>query len=118
MVKHFYHSWIKILQNTKKSIKNLPKTFKIVPKWRNFAKSGHTGWIDVALSNVDGPKIVNKMFFQFKDVMKKFTEVNSNLVHTHFAFAKRQSNLVLPTLKVYFLSMPYQILASRYGERI
>jgi len=26
-----------------KTLKKLPKAFKIVPKWRNFAKSGHTG---------------------------------------------------------------------------
>ena len=25
------------------SIKNLPKTRKLLPKWQNFAKSGHTG---------------------------------------------------------------------------
>ena len=31
-----------ILRN-KKYIKNLPKTCEILPKWRNFAKSGHTG---------------------------------------------------------------------------
>ena len=29
--------------NIKSTLKNLPKTFKIVPKWQNFAKSGHTG---------------------------------------------------------------------------
>ena len=28
-----------------KPSKKLPKTLKILPKWRNFAKSGHTGWM-------------------------------------------------------------------------
>ena len=31
-----------ILPNKKKTAKNLPKTCKLLPKWRNFAKSGHT----------------------------------------------------------------------------
>ena len=30
--------------HTKVTLKELPKTFKILPKWQNFAKSGHTGW--------------------------------------------------------------------------
>ena len=29
--------------HTKVTLKELPKTFKILPKWQNFAKSGHTG---------------------------------------------------------------------------
>ena len=36
----FFQSKINILQNTKLTLKNLPKTFKVVPKWRKFAKSG------------------------------------------------------------------------------
>ena len=31
--------------NTKQTLKKLPKTFKISPKQRNFAKSGHTGTV-------------------------------------------------------------------------
>ena len=42
IVKHFCHSRIIILPNTKQTLKNLTKTFKIVPTWWNFAKSGHT----------------------------------------------------------------------------
>ena len=30
------------MPNTKLTLKELPKTIKIFPKWRNFAKSGHT----------------------------------------------------------------------------
>ena len=30
------------LPNTKPTFKKWPKTFKILPRWRNFAKSGHT----------------------------------------------------------------------------
>ena len=29
--------------HTKVTLNELPKTFKILPKWQNFAKSGHTG---------------------------------------------------------------------------
>ena len=36
---HGFTSW----QNTQEPLKKLPKTFKIWPKWRNLAKSGHTG---------------------------------------------------------------------------
>ena len=36
-------SVIRWLNYFKKTLKNLPKTIKIVPKWRNLAKSGHTG---------------------------------------------------------------------------
>ena len=31
-----------IWQNTQYPLKKLPKTFKILSKWRNFAKSGHS----------------------------------------------------------------------------
>ena len=44
MVKHFCYSSIKILPDTKQTLTNLPKTFKIVPKWQFFGKSSHTGW--------------------------------------------------------------------------
>ena len=30
------------MPNKKKTVKKIPKTFKVLPKWRNFAKSGHT----------------------------------------------------------------------------
>ena len=30
------------MPNAKYTLKNLPKIIKIVPKWRNFVKSGHT----------------------------------------------------------------------------
>ena len=33
----------KIFPYIKNSLKQLPKTLKILPKWRNLAKSGHTG---------------------------------------------------------------------------
>ena len=36
-------SKLSILPNKKVTFKNLPKTCKLLPKWRNFAKSGHTG---------------------------------------------------------------------------
>ena len=32
-----------ILSNKKYPVKKLPKTFKILQKWRNFGKTGHTG---------------------------------------------------------------------------
>ena len=35
-------SQLSILPNKKWTIKNLPKTGKLLPKWQNFAKSGHT----------------------------------------------------------------------------
>ena len=37
----------RLWQSSKLTSKNLPKTSKILPKWQNFAKSGHTGseWI-------------------------------------------------------------------------
>ena len=41
----FGQSRIIFLPNTKYTLKNLPKSFKIVPKWRNFAKSGHTVFV-------------------------------------------------------------------------
>ena len=31
-----------ILPNKKYTVKNLPKTCKLLPTWQNFAKSGHT----------------------------------------------------------------------------
>ena len=39
---NFGESKINILPNTKLTLKNLPKTYKIVPKWRNFVQYGHT----------------------------------------------------------------------------
>ena len=36
-------SRLKILANSKYSFEKLPKTLNILPNWRNFAKSGHTG---------------------------------------------------------------------------
>ena len=35
-------SQLSILPNMKWTVKNLPKTGKLLPKWRNIAKSGHT----------------------------------------------------------------------------
>ena len=49
--KTFSNSRIKILPIPKWTLKNTPKTFKIVPKWRNFAKSGHTDLYLKLLSN-------------------------------------------------------------------
>ena len=37
------HGRYKMFTSTKLTLKLLPKTFTILPKWRNFAKSGHTG---------------------------------------------------------------------------
>ena len=37
----FLPKWDNFLPNTKFTFKNLPKIYKIVPKWQNFAKSGH-----------------------------------------------------------------------------
>ena len=36
--------WIKMLPNTKQTILKLPNSFKILPKWCYFAKSGHTAY--------------------------------------------------------------------------
>ena len=33
---------LEIMPNSYLSLKEMPGTFKIWPKWRNFAKSGHT----------------------------------------------------------------------------
>ena len=62
MVRIFYNIWplaimiispimsqicqsrLSILPNRKQTVKNLPRTCKLLPKWRNFAKSGHTAW--------------------------------------------------------------------------
>ena len=30
------------MPNTRLTLKEMPKTFKFLPKWRNFAKSGHS----------------------------------------------------------------------------
>ena len=35
-----------ILPNKKKSVNILPKTWTVLPKWRNVAKSGHTVWVE------------------------------------------------------------------------
>ena len=43
-------SRFKSMPNTNENIKILPKSFKVLPKWRTFAKSGHTGW-DVLVSD-------------------------------------------------------------------
>ena len=37
-------SRLSILPNKKKTVKSLLKTCKLLPKWRNFAKCGHTAW--------------------------------------------------------------------------
>ena len=42
MTNKVYQSSFKIQPNTKFTLKILPKTSKSLPKWRNFAKSGHT----------------------------------------------------------------------------
>ena len=42
MVKQIRQSRLKILPNKKLTVKKLPKTCKILPKWLNFAKSGHS----------------------------------------------------------------------------
>ena len=36
-------STFKSMPNTKLPLKELPKTYKNLTKWRNFAKSGHCG---------------------------------------------------------------------------
>ena len=38
----FFQSRFNILPISKWTLEKLPKTLKILPKWRNFAKSGHT----------------------------------------------------------------------------
>ena len=40
---HICQSMDSILPNKKETVKILPNTHKRLPKWRNFAKSGHTG---------------------------------------------------------------------------
>ena len=42
IVSKFCQSRFKILPNTKQTIKILPKSCYVLPKWQNFAKSGHT----------------------------------------------------------------------------
>ena len=59
----------KILPSTKLTLQKLPKTLNFQPKWRNFAKSGHTAHeVTVVVSRVDvaikwsiskGSKLVN-----------------------------------------------------------
>ena len=39
----FCQNRLSILANRKYTVKNLPRTSKLLPKWQNFAKSGHTG---------------------------------------------------------------------------
>ena len=39
-------SRLNILPNNKYTVKKLPETCKLWPKWRNFAKSGHTERMD------------------------------------------------------------------------
>ena len=43
IMSHICQSRLSILPNRKQTVKNLPRTCKLLPKWRNFAKSGHTG---------------------------------------------------------------------------
>ena len=57
IAKHFCQSKDNILPNTKKTLKKLPNSFIIVPKWRNFAKSGHTA-ASVGRQLLDNPKVV------------------------------------------------------------
>ena len=43
MAYKIYQSSFTILPSTKYTLKILPKTWKILPKWRNFTKSGKSG---------------------------------------------------------------------------
>ena len=42
IVYKIYQSLEQFLPNTKQTLIKLPKTVKFLPKWQNFAKSGHT----------------------------------------------------------------------------
>ena len=42
MAYKIFQTSFKFLPNPKYTLKILSKTYKILPKWRNFAKSGHT----------------------------------------------------------------------------
>ena len=50
--------------------KNWPKTFKILPKWQNFAKSGHTA--------------TNEVFFAFN--ANRLPAVSSSILFDIFPF--------------------------------
>ena len=43
IVDKIYRSQYQYLPNIEYTLKKLPKTFQLMPKWRNFAKFGHTG---------------------------------------------------------------------------
>ena len=55
----FFNSWLframKICQILKSCSRNGQKLIKILPKWRNFAKSGHTAPIGLPLRNAKKP---------------------------------------------------------------
>ena len=46
----FCQSRFNTFPNTKLALKSLPNTFERLSKWRNFAKSGHTGSLAVEVS--------------------------------------------------------------------
>ena len=48
-------SQLSILPNKKWTVKNSPKTGKLLPKWRNFAKSGHTQVASFSESGINVP---------------------------------------------------------------
>ena len=47
-------SGLSILPNTKKTFKNLQITCKLLQKWRNYSKSGHTGTEQVRRQETNG----------------------------------------------------------------
>ena len=75
------HSFAKF----KITVLKLPKTFDILPKWRNFTTSGHTAYLsDVLVGGV--AKASNDNFFYFLKVKfgTKFTTIETQLKPTKF----------------------------------
>ena len=63
-----------MLPNTKYSLKNLPKNFKIVPNWQNIAKSGHIVGRSRNSSRLPGIRDVMKLRMinkRRKDIVEK-----------------------------------------------
>ena len=59
-----------ILPNMKQAVKNLPKTCKLLPKWRNFAIYGHTEF-NVILRSVTVPTLkVSRLQESIEDFRK------------------------------------------------
>ena len=103
-----FQSQVKMLPNTNKTHKKLPNIFNILPKWRNFAKSGHT-------DEEDHQKLLFTLFYWNRNGMQpiwrraidtKVWKYEKNLTKVVFSdslnevlkYADEQSNLGLQWL--------------------